>query len=719
MACGSVASAQAVPASPAVIATPFVSPLASATPGGVLTTAPPSVVPYGDPYLWLEAQESARALSWVKAENAKTLSVLQRDTRFPKLFADALAIGEAKDRVPSPQFLNGSVFNFWRDATHVRGIWRKTTLANYASAVPTWQTVFDVDALAKREKKNWFWEGADCASPQHTRCLVYLSEGGEDAVTVREFDLATQAFVPGGFVLPRGKQNVAWADASSVLVSRAWKPGDLTASGYAFIVKKLARGAALSSAKEVFRGTKADVSAGPFAVRDGSGHLLLGVNRGVSFFESETQILTPRGLRKLAIPAKAGIDGMVAGKLLVEVKMPWQMNGRSFAPGSLVSMDLAAVLADPVHLKPTLVYAPGSRETLDSVAMLRDRVIVSINENVKGRAFVYTPGAGGWSRVRLPLADNSSVGVVSADRDGASAFVGVTSFLTPSTLFLANTATGSLAKIKSDTARFDASKLAVEQHFATSKDGTKIPYFLVHPKAMRMTGANPTILYAYGGFEVSLTPNYSGVLGKLWLERGGVYALANIRGGGEFGPAWHEAGLKTKRQRIYDDFAAVGRDLVTTKVTSARHLGIEGGSNGGLLMGVQFTQHPEMWNAVDIEVPLLDMLRFEKIDAGASWVGEYGSVSIPEQRAFLAKISPYNNLHADVIYPQPFIWTTTKDDRVGPQHARKFTARLAELGKPYLFYEVTEGGHGSGANIRESSFTSALAYTYFMQKLMK
>ncbi len=340
-------------------------------------------------------------------------------------------------------------------------------------------------------------------------------------------------------------------------------------------------------------------------------------------------------------------------------------------------------------------------------------------ENVRGRAWIYAPVAGGdWTKQRLDLPDNSTVAVNDTDQQGDGAYLTTTGFLTPPSLWQLDVATGDLRVVKESPARFDASKDVVEQREATSKDGTQIPYFIVHPKNMRLDGSNPTILYAYGGFEVSETPNYSGILGKLWLERGGVYVLANIRGGGEFGPAWHNAGLTIHRQRIYDDFAAVAKSLIATKVTSPRRLGIQGGSNGGLLMGVEFTQHPELWHAVDIQVPLLDMLRFEQIEAGESWTGEYGSVSNPQQRAFLASISPYNNLKPGVHYPEPFIWTTTKDDRVGPQHARKFAAKLAAMNDPYLFYEVTEGGHGSGANLQERAFTSALEMTYFIRKLM-
>lgn len=645
-------------------------------------------------------------MDWVKRENARTADVLEADKRFPALQAEALKIAQAADRIPTPEFIGGKIYNYWQDADHIRGIWRRTTVADFGKAIPAWTAVLNLDDLAKAEGANWVFKGDDCEWRGERRCLLSLSDGGEDAVTIREFDLAAGGFVRNGFVLPKGKQTVSWADLETLLIAREWTPGDLTSSGYPFIVKALKRGQPLSSAVEVFRGAPTDGGYGvaPLALHDGEGRQALVIIRPLSTFESQTWLVTPSGPRRLGLPLKVRIDDLVGGRLVITLAEPWTADGVTFAQGALVSVELGAALADPEHLHPRLIFAPGPRESVASAGAARSRLIAVVNENVRGRADVFTPQPdGGWRRSRLDLPDNASISLVTEDVHSDRAYLDVTGFMTPPTLWLADAATGQLAQIKSVAGKFDASHDRVDQYEATSSDGTHIPYFLVHPADMVLNGGNPTILYAYGGFQVSETPAYSATLGKLWLERGGVYALANIRGGGEFGPAWHDAGLKTRRQLIYDDFTAVARDLMTRGITSSRRLGIEGGSNGGLLMGVEFTQHPELWNAVDIQVPLLDMLRFESIAAGASWVGEYGSVAIPEERAFLAKISPYNNLHPDVAYPEPLIWTTTKDDRVGPQHARKFAARLAALGKPYYFYEVTEGGHGAGANLRQKA----------------
>jgi prolyl oligopeptidase len=685
-------------------------------------TAHAQTPPADDPYAWLEDVNGARAMAFVNAQNTRSLKVLEGDPRYATLHAEALALAEDKDRIPRPDFIDGEVYNFWQDADHVRGLWRATGVSDYGKATPDWRTVLDLDQLSKAEGANWVWKGATCQRPAEQRCLIQLSDGGEDAVTVREFDLSTSRFVDGGFDLPHSKQDVDWIDRDTLIVARDWGPGTMTASGYPFVVKALHRGQALREAQTVVAGAATDqLGTTPATLVDGQGRRAVVITRGRTFFEFEHYLLTPHGVAKLALPAKSSVDDLVAGRLIVTVREPWSP-GRGALPvaaGSVVSLDLAATMADPDHLQPTVVWAPAPRQALNQVAATRNRLVLTLLDNVKGRALVFTPtDGGGWTRTPVALPDNADVELVATNDRDELAYLQVQSFLTPTTLWLNDGWSGTLAQVKALPPKFDATGLVTEQREAISKDGTRIPYFLVHRKDIRLDGSNPTLLYAYGGFEVSMTPTYSATLGKLWLERGGVYALANIRGGGEFGPAWHEAALTVNRQRAYDDFAAVGKDLIASKITSPRRLGIRGGSNGGLLMGVEFEQHPDLWHAVIIDVPLLDMLRFESIAAGASWVGEYGSVSDPEQRAFLASISPYANLKAGVAYPEPFIFTTTKDDRVGPQHARKFAAKMAALQLPFLYYENTEGGHAAGANLREAAHETALEMTYLTRKLM-
>jgi prolyl oligopeptidase len=676
-----------------------------------------------DPYLWLEEFSSPKALEWVEAQNAKSTAVLEADPRYQRFYAQSLDIAQAKDRIPVGAFLGGQIYNFWQDSDHVRGIWRRASLASYTSGKPEWETVLDLDALAASEKANWVWKGASCARPAERRCLIHLSDGGEDAVTVREFDLPSKSFVKRGFVLPKGKQRVAWENENTLLISREWKKGDLGRTGYPFIAKRLKRGQPLSVAVEVYRGSARDGGYGvsPYVVRDAQGRTLSLVDRPLDTFHSETYVLGPKGARRLAIPSKARIADLVDGRVIIQSQEAWSPagSGKHFDAGTLLSVDLAQLKADPAHLKPTLIYKPEAREALQDAEAAKDVLLVSILDNVRGRTLVYRPGPkGSWTRSAIELPDNSTIGIADTSRTDNRALLTVTSFLTPPSLWIADAAKGEASEIMRQPPKFDASNLVAEQREAVSSDGTRVPYFLVHRRDIKLDGTNPTLLYAYGGFEVSQTPSYSPTTGKLWLENGGVYALANIRGGGEFGPAWHEAGLGTKRQIVYDDFAAVAKDLIATKVTSPRRLGIRGGSNGGLLMGVEFTQHPELWNAVIIDVPLLDMIRISKIAAGASWEGEYGSIDDPAVRAFWEKTSPYQNLKKGVAYPTPFIFTTTKDDRVGPQHARKFAARMEEMGLPYYYYENTEGGHAAGANLRQAARTNALEMTYLTRKLM-
>lgn len=671
-----------------------------------------------DPYTWMEEIEGDRAMAFARAENERSLPLLQADSRYGLLRQQALTILQAKDRIPGVGFSgDGTLSNFWQDAAHVRGVWRRTTMDSYRTADPVWETILDVDALAKAEGKNWVYKGASCLPPSDRYCLVSLSDGGKDAVVYREFDTVTKTFVEGGFATPEGKQNVSWLDKDTLLIARDWGPGTMTKSSYPFVLKTWKRGTPLAEAKEIFRGTVDDISVAGYVLRDADGKAQATlINRGVTFFESETYLVTDKGAVKLPFPLKSSIQGLLNGRMLMTLEQDWDAQG--LKQGDLVSLDLAAVKADASKAKATLVLRPTDRQAIQGVSITRNRMIVDILEDVKGKAIVFAPTKSGWTSTPLDLPANASIGLGSASDVDDRIFVTVTNYLTPTTLSLADAATGKIEPLKASPARFDASTHVVEQFFATSKDGTKVPYFIVRPKDLKYDGQAPTLLYAYGGFQSSLTPGYSANVGKLWLERGGVYVVANIRGGGEYGPAWHQAGLKANRQKVYDDFFAVSEDLIARKITSPRRLGVMGGSNGGLLMGVALTQRPDLYNAIVIQVPLFDMLNYTRIGAGASWVGEYGDPAIAEERAWIAAYDPYSNLKAGKSYPKVFLETSTKDDRVHPAHARKAAARLKELGYSYLYYENIDGGHSAAANLDETATRLALEYTYLSQQLM-
>ena len=689
-----------------------------------LTARTQNLTEPADKYQWLEDVSGERSMAWVNAENERSAKALDVGPVYNSLAETALKVLESPTRLPSPQFRVGEVYNTWQDAQHVRGILRRASLDSYLKDQPDWHTVIDYDALATQDNEKWVQKGLNCLYPGDSLCLVALSAGGEDADTLREFDLKTGEsgkFVDNGFVLSRSKQSATWVDKDTLLVARNWGPGTMTQSGYPFVVKQWKRGEPLDQAKEVYRGTPSDVSAGAGSLHDSQGHHVVLLTRGVNFFQREISLYTPTGPKKINIPGKSQIHGMLDGQLIVELNENWKPEGltTTFPEGAIVALALEAVRKDPAHLKPTVIFTPTSQEFAQEAAVTKNHVILTTLDHVQGRAYVYTRSPKNvWTAKKLDIPDNLSVSIETVNTSDDRFFLETTGFLTPSSLLLGDATTTTLKPAKTLPAQFDASNLIVEQLQASSSDGAKVPYFIVHRKDIKYDGSNPTLMTAYGGFQVSETPRYSGIVGKLWLERGGIFVLANIRGGGEFGPAWHEAGLKTHRQVIYDDFAAVANDMFTRKITSPRRMGIVGGSNGGLLMGVEFTQHPEMWNAVVIQVPLLDMLRFEHIAAGASWVGEYGTVTIPEERKFLASISPYNQLKPDGTYPEPLIFTTTKDDRVGPVHARKFAAKMEEFHKPFYYDEIVEGGHAAGANLKEQAKTWAEQYIYLTRKLM-
>ena len=670
--------------------------------------------------MWLEEVEGEQALAKVNAWNKDTLDKLMSDKRYAQFLEAGLEIVNAKDKIPYGTYRGGFVYNFWQDETNVRGMLRRTSLDEYTKPQPKWVNLLSIDNLSALEEKNWVYKGSECLDSNYDRCLLSLSDGGKDSVEMREWDHSKQSFVENGFVIPEAKTGVSWKDIDNINIATSWGEGSVTESGYPFIIKSLQRGQPLTAAKQVFEGEESDVGVWPFSINFDDSTLNM-VVRAVTFFESEYFWLPDdaRQAIQLPLPKKVAIEGVFKGQLVLSLKQAWSPQGseKTFDSGDLVSFDLEHWLQKQQIKDLQLVYHPNDRSTVDGVSITADKLVLTLLENVVSNIYIYDFDDK-WSQVKLAMPENGSMSVSSANQDSDIIFINQESFVAPDTLFKVDVNNADIAAIKSIPARFDASNIVVEQFQTISKDNEKIPYFVVRQKDIIFDGNNPTLQYAYGGFQISLKPSYSGLLGKNWLEQGGVYVLANIRGGGEFGPNWHQAGLKTKRQVIYDDMIAVGEDIIAKKITSAKHLGIMGGSNGGLLMGVMYTQRPDLWNAVVCQVPLLDMLRYHKLLAGASWVGEYGSPDIPEERAFLEKTSPVHNIDPNGDYPSIMFVTSTKDDRVHPGHARKMAYLLEQHGHDFEYYENIDGGHSASANLQERAKRTALEYTFLSKKLM-
>jgi prolyl oligopeptidase len=668
-----------------------------------------------DPFLWLEDIHGARAMEWVKAQNANTTAVLQTDADYRTDYDAILKIMDATDRIPFGSLDHNYVFNFWQDAEHPKGIWRRTTIADYGHAQPRWETLLDLDKLAADEQENWVWSGADCA-PSLRHCLIQLSRGGGDAVVVREFDLRSRSFMKDGFRLTEAKSSITYLDEDTVLFGTDFGPGSLTQSGYPRIVKLWKRGEPLTAARTLYEGKADDVGVNGVVFHGPAGTMGL-IQRDITFFTSEYYYMLPNGTTmKLPLPLGAALKGAQNGSLIFTLRDNWTSpDGKPIAKGSLVAFSVAPFVEGKLMPAFAVLYTPDAKSSVDEVVTGRDAVYASIYRNVTGSIHVFRSGASGaWSDTTLDLPVGGSTHLVAANAWGPEAQFDFGSYTQPPTLY-ADGGDNKPVAIKSLPARFDASNLMTEQFFAPSKDGTPIPYSVTRTK--HFSGPAPTVLYGYGGFEISLTPNYSPNFGRLWLNKGGVFVVANIRGGGEFGPAWHQAALKEHRQKAYDDFQAVAADLLKRGITTPKQLGIMGGSNGGLLVSANLVQRPDLFGAVVCQVPLIDMIRYTQIGAGASWIAEYGDPADLKEREWILKYSPYQNVSKDKTYPPVFFITATSDDRVTPVHARKMAARMEAQGHNVLFYENTDGGHAAAANHKQAAEMWALSFIYLKQKL--
>ncbi|MFO1330564.1 MAG: prolyl oligopeptidase family serine peptidase [Rubrivivax sp.] len=682
--------------------------------------APKTMDDIPDPYLWLEDVQGERALAWVRERNAETEKQLDAVPGHAARERAILEVLDSRDRIPAVARIGAHLYNLWQDPTNPRGLWRRTTLAEYRKPQPAWETVLDIDALGKAEGVNWVFGGAQALGPAYRRCLLSLSRGGADAKVVREFDLVERRFIDGGFHVPEAKTELAWADEDTLYIGTDFGPGSLTDSGYPRVIRRWKRGQKLADAVTVFEAERSDVAAYVFVDRT-PGFERTGVGRYTGFYDSQAFLL--QGDRRVPIdkPSDASLS-FWRDRVLVQLRSDWTVGGRTHARGSLLAADAAAYLRGERDLVP--LFTPSDTRSLQAYVTTRRSVLLDVLDTVVGKLEEWTPGDRGWTRreVKSPGIGSLSVAalhdpLLADDPLAEHYWLRSTDFLQPDTLYLSRTGSDAHEALKSLPSFFDASGMRVEQRFARSKDGTRVPYFVVWPRQPRPDGRNPTLLYGYGGFEVPLTPWYAGALGRTWLAQGGVFVVANIRGGGEFGPAWHQAAVKAGKQKSYDDLAAVGDDLVAARITTPRHLGIQGGSNGGLLVGAVMLQRPDLFRAVVCQVPLLDMRRYHLLLAGASWMAEYGDPDKPEDWAVIARYSPYQNVKAGPKLPAVLFTTSTRDDRVHPGHARKMAARMRELGHAPLYWENIEGGHGGAADNRQRARMRALELSFLWREL--
>lgn len=673
-----------------------------------------------DPYLWLENVEGEKALDWVRGQNERSLSDLESDARFEPMYEEALSVLTSDQRLALGQVHNGQVYNFWQDEDHKRGLWRRASVESYRSGSPAWETVLDFDALAAAEDRNWIRGSTVCLSPEYVHCMVELSDGGKDAGYWREFNTEEKAFVDGGFALDEAKSYVTWYDENTLIIGTDTGEGSLTSSGYPRTVQRLERGESIDDAPVIFEGEEGDV--GEFTIvehEENETHVI--ISRAVTFFESEYHYTKGDGeFEKLPLPLNTDYQGMLDGRAIFTLREDWTHNGDSFAQGTVVAYALADGAVETV-------FESADNQSVDDVEIGKSNIIIQYLDDVSGAAVRITRARNGvWKAKAIKLPENGVLAITSAGGGTDDAIFSFESMTIPDSLYYV-TAKNKVEKIAQTKPFYDATGVVVEQRFATSADGTKVPYYIMGLDSVLKQGNAPTVQYGYGGFLVPILPVYyedpsrpqhGALAGLMWVKRGGVLVISNIRGGSEYGSRWHQAALKENRQRAFDDFIAISEDLIETGVTSPEKLGAIGRSNGGLLMGAMLTQRPDLYGAIDIGVPLLDMKRYNKLLAGASWMGEYGNPDIPEEWAYISKYSPYQHLKAGEPYPKVLFYTSTKDDRVHPAHARKAAAKMSDLGYDFFYYENIEGGHGGTANQDQLAHRTALEWVYFARMLM-
>ena len=667
-----------------------------------------------DKYLWLEEVDGQKALEFVNAQNKTTIAELSAEKDYQNIYDKSLAIYNSDERIAYPSIRGNYVYNFWKDKDHVRGIWRRSTVDDYRKGNPTWETLLDIDKLSEEDDIKWVYKGSSGLYPNYNRFLIELSKGGGDAVVVKEFDVTTKQFIENGFLIEESKGSASYIDENTLIVTSDFGEGTMTTSGYPRQVKLWKRGTSLNDAQLIYEGETSDVGAWGGVLRDGSETFTL-ISRALTTFSSENLVWMNNEIIKLDIPDDASLTGVLNNQLIVQLKSDWTVQTNTYNTGTLLSLNFRELLKGNKEIQ--VIIEPDEFSSISQVSTTKNKLLIGLLTNVISELHTYSFSKGTWRSEKVNAPDFGRISIVGTDDLSDQYFFDFQNFITPSTLYSADAGDNTFKAHKSLPAFFDASRYEVTQYKAKSKDGTMVPYFMVAAKDLKNDGTNPTLVYAYGGFEISSQPFYAATFGVSWLDKGGVFVLANIRGGGEYGPKWHQDGIKEKRQNVFDDLYAVSEDLITKKVTTPRHLGIMGGSNGGLLVGVAFTQRPDLYNAVVSQVPLLDMQRYNKLLAGASWMGEFGDPDIPEEWEYIKKYSPYHNLKTGMDYPEVYFGTSTRDDRVHPGHARKMVAKMNDMGYKTYYYENTEGGHAGSSTNEQSAKSGALTFSYLLMKL--
>lgn len=668
-----------------------------------------------DKYQWLEEVDGEKSLEYVNSLNEVTYKELSAQKEYQSIFDSSLEIYNSTERIAYPSMRGNKVYNFWKDKDHVRGIWRRCSLESYKSGNPDWETLIDIDELAKKDDIKWVFKGSTGLYPDYNRFLIQLSMGGGDAIVTKEFDAEKKEFITDGFFIEESKGSARYIDENTIVVSTNNGEGTMTDSGYPRQVKLWKRGTSITDAQLIFEGESVDafMSSG-YILRDGEKSYTM-ISRYLTTFSSRQMLWMDNKIIKLDIPDDAGISGILNNQLAVRLKSDWVVNNKTYKTGTLISLNFIELIKGNKEIQ--TIVEPDELSSISSISATKNKLLVTKLTDVTNQLFIYSFSDGAWTSQKVDAPDLGTISGIDTSDLSDEYFFNYQNFITPSTLYVADASNNTFKAYKSLPAFFDASKYEVKQYKVASKDGTMVPYFMVSSKEMKNDGSNPTIVYAYGGFEVSIRPFYAATYGVSWLENGGVFVLANIRGGGEYGPKWHQDGIKEKRQNVFDDFYAVAEDLIDKKVSSPKHLGVMGGSNGGLLVGVAFTQRPDLYNAGACLVPLLDMQRYNKLLAGSSWMGEFGNPDVPEEWAYIKKYSPYHNLKEGAEYPEIFFYSSTRDDRVHPGHARKMVAKMNDMGYKSYYYENTEGGHAGSSTNEQRAKMGAMMFSYLLMKL--